>query len=864
MDANSQITDLRFDNLPDTTGFCPSHIPSLSWRLVSSVPGKRQTHYRIVAWNEDDRRLLWDSGMVESDLSAGIEWGGAPLNSRQRIKWQVCIRDERGAEIYSAPARLETPLFHAADWEARWISYEGNNSSAPAPCPYFRHEFTVPARPARARLYASARGVFELHLNGETVGRDHMAPGWTDFSRQVQYLTYDVTGKIVPGPNLLGAVLGDGWYCSYLSGRRRDLYGERAELLLQLELVFADGGRQVIATGNGWECTTGPILYSDLLDGEFYDARLELPDWDLPGPAKGKWKPAAVGDAVSDIPELVAKYCPPVRTVKEIPAVRLLHPRADLWIWDLGQNIAGNIRVRGMSGSVLYTFHYGEMLNPDGSLYNLNYRSARSTDYYIGSTGGKNTEWWEPKFTFHGFRYVQIDGHQFSQGVRPEDLEVVGLAWGSDLEVTGSFRCGNPKLNQLYSNIFWSQRDNFLEIPTDCPQRDERLGWTGDAEVFVGTAALNMNVGAFFRKYLRDMREAQRSDGGVANIAPDILRRTYDAAAWSDAAVICPWTIYMNYGDKRILAENYEMMCKWVEFQRRTSTDLIRPDTPYGDWLALSPVQTPSCFIGTAYFAYVSGLLGKISVILGKISEADYYRDLSDRVKTAFRRKFLGADGLPSIRNQTAFALVLHFDLLPPERRADAGKQLAAMIHANGKRLDTGFVGTACLNLALSESGHTDTACDLWLQEEYPSWLFSVNQGATTVWERWNSYTTEHGFGDVTMNSFNHYCYGAIHEWCVRFIGGIQYLEPGGKYIRFAPEPDERLKFAEFKLDTPYGPVSSSWHFESGAVICRVSSPPNTRMRIDLPDKWSCDTVLGELPCGSYQFTLRSSVREIP
>ncbi|MBO5823066.1 MAG: alpha-L-rhamnosidase, partial [Lentisphaeria bacterium] len=419
----------------------------------------------------------------------------------------------------------------------------------------------------------------------------------------------------------------------------------------------------------------------------------------------------------------------------------------------------------------------------------------------------------------------------------------------------GSFECGHFKLNRLYQNICWGQRDNFLEIPTDCPQRDERLGWTGDAQIFCGTAAINMDVAAFFRKYLEDLRDAQAENGMVSHIAPNIWKGNGGAAAWADAAVICPWTVYMAYGDPQILEENFDMMRRWVDYQKESSENLIRPQTAFGDWLALSKVKTPSPLIGTAYFVRSAEFTGRAAEVLGKTVEAEYYLDLSKQIREVFCKNFLDSDGIVTPATQTGLALALHFDILPEKFRARNAAVLDELISENGNKLDTGFVGTGCLNLALSENNCHARACELYLQEDYPSWLFSVNQGATTMWERWNSYTVKDGFGDVNMNSFNHYAYGAVHEWVMRHICGIRIVSPGGREICFAAEPDRRLGFVNSSLKTPYGKVESCWKFEDDKLLWHISAPANTRMKLILPEKWRCD-VPTDLPCGTYELVL--------
>ncbi len=834
--------DLRVEARLKSPAWIGMRIPRLSWRMASGRPGVKQSACRIQAASSsvllENAPDLWDSGWVESERSLEIPWGGAPLESRQKVFWHVFLRDEAGCELPPGEtAFFEVTLLEPSDWSAKWIFFDGNNPSCSAPCPYFRREFHVEKEIAQARLSITARGLFEARLNGRRVGNDHFVPGWTDFRQRIQFMTYDVTELIQPGVNAAGAVLGDGWYCGYLSGRKRNTYGDRPELLFQLEISFTDGSSMRVVSGEGWKTATGPILSSDIYDGENYDARLEMSGWDLSGFDDSSWRPATVGESVSAVPALVAKCCPPVRRIMELKPVRVLNPRKDVAIWDFGQNISGRMRVKlkGYEGR-LYTFRFGEMLNEDGTLYNLNYRSARSTDYYTCRGPQTGTEEWEPLFTFHGFRYLQIDGFQFS-GAKLSDLEVTAVVMHSDLEATGEFECGSEKVNRLYSNVCWGQRDNFFEVPTDCPQRDERLGWTGDAHVFVGAASFNMNVSAFFHKWMRDVRDAQLPDGSVTCIAPALFTNASGAAVWADAAVGCPWTIYRRFGDRMILEESFDSMKKWVDFQEKTSNGLVRPCTSFGDWLELSPVPTPSVLIGTAMFAHTARILGKAAAILGKQEDVGHYGTLSEKVAEAFRREFIDADGLLKVRTQTACVLALQFDLLSGEQKKKQLELLVSLIRGNGNKLDTGFVGTAWLTQALTRCGRTDVAYDLLLQEEYPSWLFSVNQGATTIWERWNSYTLKDGFGNVNMNSFNHYAYGAVAEWMAATVGGIDLAEdaPGGKEIIFAAEPDRRLGHVRTALQTPYGRVESAWRYEGDRLVWRISAPANTRAKVILP-----------------------------
>ncbi len=862
-----KIVDLKIDH-QSADAFVGSAKPVFSWRLeTDDAPGFLQTAYRIEAMDEHDA-LLWDSGQVDSALSAEIPWGGAPLPSRLRGWWRVTVWDNLGRKRTSEKVSFETTLLHNRDWQARWIWFDGNNTSAPSPAPYFRHVIVLPKKKIRyARLYAAAHGVFLASMNGQKISEDCFAPGWTDFNRQCQFVTYDVTKFLRQGArNALGFILGDGWYCSYTSGRQRNFYGKHPELLVQLEITFADGTRFVsVSESQRWRCTTGPILYSDLYDGEFYDARLEIPGWDMPAFRGNAWKRVAVGKRPNYLVPLTPKRNPPVRRIAEIKPVAVLHPRPDTWIWDMGQNITGNVRIRigGYPGR-LYTIRYGEMLYDDGTLYNLNYRSARSTDYYTvrNESLEEPGDTFEPHFTFHGFRYVQIDGFQFAP-FPVEKVEVTGIVISSALERTGTFECGHAKLNQLYSNVRWGQIDNFLEIPTDCPQRDERLGWTGDAEIFCGAACCNFDSNNFLRKYLGDVRDAQRHNGAVASIAPDVIRCAWGAAAWADAIAIIPWTLYHYYASVRVLEENIDAICAWVDFEERSSKGHIRPETDYADWLAFSKITTPSSLIGTAYFYKSTCIAARACELVGRRHRAKSYQELAEAIYEAFHRTFVGDDGIVAIQTQTALALALNFGLIPPEHRAANARRLAELVKANGNCLDTGFVGTRHLNSALSENGQGKTAYDLYLQEKFPSWLFSVNQGATTIWERWNSYTKKDGFGDVNMNSFNHYAYGAIHEWVVNTVCGIRLASPAGHELEFACIPDKRLGYAKGSLKTPYGLVTSEWRFTADDKLeWIVSAPPNTVSQITIPEGWQPvgrKRSLKDLPGGTYELTLRKA-----
>ncbi len=854
--GNFTIVDPRLDHRRQEE-FVISATPVFSWKMACSRPGASQQAYRLTI-RDNEQNILWESGKVSGDLSAAVPWGGKPLKSRQQGSWQLEVWDDQGDRAETGKIPFEVTLLENRDWQAKWICFDGNNPAFSAPCPYFRKQFTLKEKPLKARLYISAKGLFEAYINGEKAGADRFVPGWTDFNQHLQFLTYDVTGQCQAGKNVIGAILGEGWYCG--CGRRKNYYGKTPELLIQLELTFADGSVQKILSGSSWKCTTGPLMYSDIYDGEFYDGRMEMPGWNTVTFNDRQWRKACVGKTAKESIPLIPKIGEPVRRMMTLKPVRILHPKPDVWIWDAGQNISGipHIKIGGSRGR-LYTIRFGEMLYDDNTLYNLNYRGARSTDFCAMNDNG--TMEYEPTFTFHGFRYMQIDGFQFSNSsFTVDDVEVEFLVLYSDLEASGSFHCGNEKLNQLYSNTLWSQRDNFFEIPTDCPQRDERLGWTGDAQIFAGTACCNMSTLNFFRKYMQDVRDAQRKDGAVASVCPDILKYSYGAAGWADAVTIIPWVSYQRYGDPVILAENFDAMEKWVNFQQKSSNDLIRPETYYGDHLNFSPVKTPSELLGTAYFYHSAKILADSAGILGKSAKAKKYALLAEKVRQAYCKKFVDENGMVNIPSQTAVALSLHFDLLPEADRKKNGEFLAQLIRENGNRLTTGFLGTGCLNFALSKCAEHQTAFDLYLQQEFPSWLFSVNQGATTIWERWNSYTIKDGFGNVNMNSFNHYAYGAVHEWVFDTVCGIRFAEPGGKKIRFACTPDKRLGFVRAEQETPYGKVCSAWKFTGDeSLIWEISAPANCNIEVVIPENYVCDTDTSNLLCGEHKLVLKKA-----
>ncbi|XHR29677.1 MAG: glycoside hydrolase family 78 protein [Chthoniobacteraceae bacterium] len=846
--------NLRCETLDNPLGLDVS-TPRLSW-ILPALPrrGVRQSAWRVLAASTPARLAadegdLWDSGRVEGDGAVYIPYGGAPLASRTAVHWKVQVWDEAGsASEWSDPAFWEMGLLSDADWNAQWIASPlAGGARSVLPSPYLRREFTLEREVASARLYVTARGLYEFSLNGKRVGEDLLTPGDTDYSKRIQYQVYDVSGLLRPGVNAAGAILGDGWYCGYLGWRDRQYYGERPSLLAQLEITFADGSRASVSSDGTWKTTFGPILESDFLQGEIYDARREMPGWDEVGFDDRSWWSAML--LADEGAKRVGMRGPTVRRVKELVPVALTRTDTSLPIFDLGQNMVGRVRLKVMApaGKTL-RIRFGETLERDGTLYTANLRSARATEYYTCKGGGEET--WEPRFTFHGFRYVEVQGLPG----KAEPGMVTGIVLHSDIRPTGVFECSDPLVSQLQKNIQWGQRGNFVDIPTDCPQRDERLGWMGDAQVFIRTASFNFDVAGFFSKWMNDVSDAQGPDGDLPAVAPDILREFGEpkaragGPAWAEAGIICPWTVYLCYGDSGILAEHYEMMQRFLESLKASAKDYIRclPGCGYwegfGDWLALDGSKgerggTPLDLIGTAFFAHSARLMNRIATVLGKEADAAEYEALFQAIRTAYQARYITPEGIVASGTQTALVLTLHFDLAPEALRPAMVGELVRKIEANGDRLSTGFVGTSYLPLVLTKGGRADVAFRLLHQKKWPSWLYAVTQGGTTIWERWNGWTEENGFETVAMNSFNHYAYGAIGEWLYASVAGLELdpSRPGYKHVIVKPLPGGELTWAAASLHTPHGLLANRWELKDGKFDMTLTVPSNTTATVCLP-----------------------------
>ena len=826
--------------------------PRLSWQIASTRRNTMQAAYELQVGASEasltrGANLLWDSGKVGSDASVFVDYAGPPAVSRTRYYWRVRIWDTNGrASPWSPIAFWETGLLQPADWTARWIGPPPTSSdSLPSPSPLLRRAFRVDDRVRSARLYVTSLGLYELYLNGQRVGDQLFMPGWTSYRRRLQYQTYDVTALVRAGDNAIGAILGDGWYRGQLGFfGQRNLYGRRLGLRAQLEIRYESGRTERVISDAEWKTTVGPVLASDIYGGETYDARRELSGWASAAYDDREWSVVALLDPPAAA--LVASMSPPVRRVRELRPVDIRRAPSGETLFDLGQNFTGWVRlsVRGPAGSMV-TLRFGEVLDRKGDLYTANLRGASQTDRY--TLRGNGREVYEPHFTFHGFRYVAVAGLP----APADSTTITGIAVSSDLAQTGTLVTSDSLLNQLQRNIVWGQRSNFLDVPTDCPQRDERLGWTGDAQVFSRTAAFNMDVNGFFAKWLADVAADQDPSGSVPWVIPNPLGgdsvRFAGTAGWSDVAVIIPWTMYLTYGDRRVLERQYPSMRAWVDYaRRRAGPDLIwRPGWQFGDWLALHSddpsypgATTGTDLIATAFLAHSTDLVARTATVLGRGDEAAEYRARFRAMREAFNREFVSRTGRVGENTQTAYALAIAFDLLPDSLVAAAASRLARDVEAREHHLTTGFLGTPHILHVLGATGHVGLAFALLTQRTYPSWLYPITRGATTMWERWDGIRPDSSFEDPGMNSFNHYAFGAVGDWMYQNIGGIDVdpAAPGYRRSRIAPRPGAGLTSARASLETVYGTLSSAWRLNQQGFELDVTIPANTSAEITLWD----------------------------
>lgn len=825
------IDDLRCEYLTNPT-VVDAPRPRFSWKMRCPRKGAAQSAYRIlVATSRDALREkdadCWDSGVVASSQSQQIHYAGPELSSSQQVFWKVKIWDENGtASRWSKPAHFTAGLLEREAWQGVYI---GNYLSSCQASPLLRKSFTVKAQPKRVLLYATAQGLFYMTLNGRGVSDEAFAPGWTDYRKRRHYRCYDVTSRVrKAGSYCLGAELAEGWFKGRIGWQHGDTYGNRLMLLAQLRIEYADGTVETVATDSSWKSVFGPTRRAGFYDGESYDAQLEPRGWNRPGFDDSGWSDA-VEKAIPENMILQAYPAEPVRATEALKPVKHWNVAPGKVIYDFGQNFAGRVRlhVPGKAGCVVQ-MRFGEMVNHDNTLYIDNMRSALCTDTYVMK--GAKLETWEPRFTFHGFRYVEVSGCP----VPPSVKNVTGVVLGSDTRRVGHFECSSTLINQIYSNAVWTQRSNFLEVPTDCPQRDERLGWTGDAQVFIRTAICNMDVAAFFTKWMDDLIDSQNEAGAFPNVAPDVLNSP-GGAAWGDAGVVCPWTLYSCYEDETLLRKMYPAMKRWIAYLKKTSNGLLCERTQcFGDWLAVG-ADTPKAVVRTAHFAHATDLTRKAAEALGERRDAKRYAVLFKEIRRVFQKHFVKQNGKIEGDTQTAYLMALKFGLLGPKGREKAVKHLLADICAKDNHISTGFVGTAMVMSVLRDTGNLDVAYTLLENTTFPSWGYSVENGATTIWERWNGWTKEGGPGNVNMNSYSHYAYGAVVEWMFDTIAGIDHGECGFKHFVLKPRPGGSLKHAAASYESPYGLIESKWDLRGNKMTYEITIPPNTSATVDLP-----------------------------
>jgi alpha-L-rhamnosidase len=816
--------------------------PRLSWTVARAPAAWRTAAYELRA--SADGRPDMTSGWVQGSAQSLVPWPFDSLRSRDRVVLAVRVRGEDGRESpWSAGTPAEVGLLEATDWVARPVtpSERVADSELRRP-PLLRHEFELPARPVSARLYVSAHGLVEPHVNGVRVGDEALAPGWTVYPHRLRYSTFDITELLHEGPNAIGAFLGDGWYRGRLGfdGGNRDIYGDRLALIAQLEVDLADGTRQVIGTGPGWRAGWGPILSSGLYEGESYDARLEVDGWTSPGFDDTTWSGVEVEER--DPSTLVAPEGPPIRCTEERAPSSITRTERGSILLDFGQNLVGRLRIRvdGPEGTLVRLRH-AEVVQ-DGNVYVRPLRGAQSVDEYTLRSGGAQE--WEPRFTIHGFRYVEVEGWPGEL----RDGDVVARVLHTDMRRTGGFTSSDPRLNRLHDNVVWSMRGNFVGLPTDCPQRDERLGWTGDIQVFGPTATFLYDSAGLLSSWLRDLALEQLPDGTVPWFVPTIYGNPMwspprPGAAWGDAAVIVPWTLYERYCDIDVLERQFGSAMAWVECVER----LAGPDRLWdsgfqlGDWLdpAAPPddpadARTDRYLVASAYFARSAFLLARMADVLGRPKDSERFGSLAGEVRDAFVRRYVLPGGRLTSDAPTAYALALAFDLLPVELRGAAGDRLARLVEDGGDVVATGFVGTPVVLEALSSTGHLDRAYALLMQTACPSWLYMVGQGATTIWERWDSILPDGSVNPGDMTSFNHYALGAVADWLHGTVAGLRQAASAGDVFDVAPRPGGGLTSARAWLVTAHGRAEVAWSIDGGTVTVAVVIPIGARARIDL------------------------------
>jgi alpha-L-rhamnosidase len=835
--AQVKVQNLLTENMNDPIGIDALQ-PGFSWQLTSNHRNVLQTAYEIKVSSE--KKTQWSSGKVSSDQSVYVPYNGDPLQSGKKYNWQVRVWDNKGkSSSWSAPASFQMALLNKSDWKAKWIEIGYAEDSVNRPVQYFRKSFSTHKKIASATAFITAHGMYEAQINGKRVGDCYLTPGWTSYNKRLQYQVFDVTNLLNSETNAIGVAVGNGWYRGFLAwDNKKDIYGKRLGLLFQLQITYKDGSSEIIISDDSWKSSTGGIVYSEIYHGETYDAGAEKKGWSLPGYDDSNWSGVKVQEYANS--NLVTTRNEPVKKQETFKPVKIFKTPKGEQIIDFGQNLVGWVMVKanGKQGDKI-TIQHAEVLDKMGNFYIENLRAAKATAQYILNGEEKI---FEPHFTFFGFRYIKVEG--FPGELDPENFTAVALY--SAMKPNGTFTSSNPLINQLQHNIQWGQRGNFLDVPTDCPQRDERLGWTGDAQAFSRTAAFNFGVNNFFAKWMKDVA-ADQINGNVPFVVPNVLGEgSGGSAGWADVATIIPWNMYLAYGDKSILEDQYESMKAWIGFMERNSTSFLwNKGFHFGDWLFYRPFDdndgrsavTDKYLIAQCFFSHSTDLVIKAAKVLGKTDDIAKYTALQKNIKDAFIKEYLTPNGRLVSGTQTAYVLSLNFDMLPEPLRAQAAERLVDNIRDYGNHLTTGFLGTPYLCHVLSRYGYTDVAYNLLMQESYPSWLYPVKMGATTIWERWDGIKPDSSFQTSGMNSFNHYAYGAIGDWMYRVVAGLDTEEdkPGYKKIKIQPYVGGKLTHAAATLNTYYGKLHSGWKLENEKLVLEIEVPVNTTATVYIP-----------------------------
>lgn len=835
--AQVKVQNLLTENLNNPIGIDEQQ-PAFSWQLVSNQRNVVQTAYEIKV--SLAKKIAWSGGKVVSDQSVHIPYRGEQLQSGMKYTWQVRVWDNKGkVSAWSEPAIFQMALLNKEDWKAKWVEVGFEEDAMNRPAQYFRKQFSANKKILSATAFITAHGMYEAQINGKRVGDYYLTPGWTSYNKRLQYQVFDVTNLLNSGKNAIGVAVGNGWYRGFLAWEnQRDIYGKRLGLLVQLQITYKDGSSEIIISDDSWKSSTGGILYSEIYHGETYDAGAEKKGWSLPGYDDSNWAGVKVQEYGNS--NLVATCNEPVKKHETFKPVKIFKTPKGEQVIDFGQNLVGwvMVKAKGKQGDKI-TIQHAEVLDKAGNFYIENLRAAKATAQYILNDEEKI---FEPHFTFYGFRYIKVEG--FPGELNPENFTAVALY--SAMKPNGTFTSSNPLINQLQHNIQWGQRGNFLDVPTDCPQRDERLGWTGDAQAFSRTAAFNFGVNNFFAKWLKDVA-ADQIDGSVPFVVPNVLGPgSAGSAGWADVATIIPWNMYLAYGDKNILEDQYESMKAWVGFMERNSTGFLwNKGFHFGDWLFYRPFDdndgrsavTDKYLIAQCFFSHSTELVIKTAKLLKKTDDIAKYTALQKNIKDAFIKEYLTPNGRLVSGTQTAYVLALNFDMLPESLRAQAAEKLVNNIKSYGNHLTTGFLGTPYLCHVLSRYGYTDMAYTLLMQESYPSWLYPVKMGATTIWERWDGIKPDSSFQTPGMNSFNHYAYGAIGDWMYRVVAGLDTEEdkPGYKKIKIQPHIGGKLTQAAATLNTYYGKLHSGWKLENEKLVLEVEVPVNTTATVYIP-----------------------------